>query len=193
MAGNVGTLTPHGPHVGAPLLLGEPGLSVRIIVRACPSPARSQRWMQRCPPRGFWGLPIEARLIYEASGASRVVLRHGGVYLVPFLYEGKLRLSIARSSGLLNCALQQPAPAANKRSKGSRTSPHRAAAAPMRPTAPPPPAPAAPSPLGGPASSARCPPTLRSPPRPRGAANRAGERVTPLFLLEPPGPVAQRT
>ena len=35
--------------------------------------------------------------------------------------------------------------------------------------------------------------TLRSPPRPRGAANRAGERVTPLFLLEPPGPVAQRT
>ena len=69
MAGRVGTLTPHGPHVGAPLLLGEPGLSVRIIVRACPSPARSQRWMQRCPPRGFWGLPIEARLIYEASGA----------------------------------------------------------------------------------------------------------------------------
>ena len=35
--------------------------------------------------------------------------------------------------------------------------------------------------------------TLRSPPRPRGGANRAGERVTPLFLLEPPGPVAQRT
>ena len=35
--------------------------------------------------------------------------------------------------------------------------------------------------------------TPRSPPRPRGAANRAGERVTPLFLLEPPGPVAQRT
>ena len=35
--------------------------------------------------------------------------------------------------------------------------------------------------------------TLRSPPRPRGGANRAGERVPPLFLLEPPGPVAQRT
>ena len=67
------------------MLLGEPGLSVRIIVRACPSPARSQRWMQRCPPRGFWGLPIEARLIYEASGASRVVLRHGEEYLVPLL------------------------------------------------------------------------------------------------------------
>ena len=81
MAGSVGTLTPRGPHVGAPLLLGEPGLSVRIIVRACPSPARSQRWMQRCPPRGFWGLPIEARLIYEASGASRVVLRHEEEYL----------------------------------------------------------------------------------------------------------------
>ena len=35
--------------------------------------------------------------------------------------------------------------------------------------------------------------TLRSPPRPRGGANRAGERAPPLFLLEPPGPVAQRT
>ena len=89
--------------------------------------------------------------------------------------------------------LANAAPAGNQHQQASCTPPRRATAAPIRPTAPPPPAPAAPSPLGGPASSARCPPTLRSPPRPRGAANRAGERVTPLFLLEPPGPVAQRT
>ena len=33
----------------------------------------------------------------------------------------------------------------------------------------------------------------RAPPRPRGGENRAGERVPPLFVLEPTGPAGQRT
>ena len=193
MAGTVGTVTPHGPHVGAPLLLGEPGLSVRIIVRACPSPARSQRWMQRCPPRGFWGLPIEARLIYEASGAGISPSVCRSISGCPFSLTGVGGNAFDTRTHQLLGATPAPALLLSSRGRACRTTPHRAPTAPMRPTAPPPPAPAAPSPLGGPASSARCPPTLRSPPRPRGAANRAGERVTPLFLLEPPGPVAQRT
>ena len=35
--------------------------------------------------------------------------------------------------------------------------------------------------------------TPRAPPRPRGGENRAGERVPPLFVLEPTGPAGQRT
>ena len=132
-------------------------------------------------------------------GLTRVV-RRGGIcawkrsgICVPFFLTGVGGNPSGARAHLLGCPTPAPALALSSRGRACRTSPHRAAAAPMRPTAAPPPAPAAPSPLGGPASSARCPPTLRSPPRPRGAANRAGERVTPLFLLEPPGPVAQRT
>ena len=64
---------------------------------------------------------------------------------MPFLHEGKRCLSEARSSGRATRWGQEPAPAANKHTQASRTSPHRAAAAPMRPTAPPPPPPAPPS------------------------------------------------
>ena len=46
---------------------------------------------------------------------------------------------------------------------------------------------------GGPASRPRWLATPRAPPRPRGGENRAGERVPPLFVLEPTGPVGQRT
>ena len=112
---------------------------------------------------------------------------------VPFFLGSAAHLKSDTRPHLLRTAMRHSALRRARPPPASRTPPHRAPTAPMRPTAPPPPAPAAPSPLGGPASSARCPPTLRSPPRPRGAANRAGERVTPLFLLEPPGPVAQRT
>ena len=112
---------------------------------------------------------------------------------MPFISTGVRDLKRSARPHLLSRLHRHTALRKKKPSTASRTTPHRAPTAPMRLTAAPPPAPAAPSPLGGPASSARCPPTLRSPPRPRGAANRAGERVTPLFLLEPPGPVAQRT
>ena len=55
------------------------------------------------------------------------------------------------------------------------------------------PTPATPTPSGGPASRPRWLATPRPPPRPRGGENRAGERVPPLFVLEPTGPAGQRT
>ena len=149
-----------------------------------------------------------ASLVEAGEGIEEGILRNidlrvespRGAWLssiwVPFYLDpaGQKRRRYARCPDVIHTASNGPrarfsAQAASQPPPTGRYS----TTAPMRPTAAPPPAPAAPSPLGGPASSARCPATLRSPPRPRGAANRAGERVTPLFLLEPPGPVAQRT
>ena len=114
--------------------------------------------------------PVEQRLIYQASGASRVVLRHEEEYLgalLPRPITGDIQEAPALIYQTVCCAippLLAITPVEHLGAPGPP--PHRAPTAPMRPTAPPPPAPAAPSPLGGPASSARCLATLRSPPRP---------------------------
>ena len=100
------------------------------------------RWDQRSPeslPRKSVREYIDVRVEFAEEHCR------GDWYLVPFYLDPVRRLSSARSSGLLHCVLQQPAPAANKHTQASRTSPHRVVTAPIRPTAPPTPPPAPPS------------------------------------------------
>ena len=129
----------------------------------------------------------------EASGAMFFLLRRAIGDWHPFSSSGLGANATSRRNRSSAGRSASPAPPRNSRRQASR-----------RPSPPRAPLPrrrvrrgcADPAPPAGPSGAAgsRQPlGTLRSPPRPRGAANRAGERVTPLFLLEPPGPVAQRT
>ena len=157
----------------------------------------------RCSPArsGRVGLPLPRWLLPEVNSRSyaprlrRVgVLRiAGGAIWYPFFpvaSRGNPADTRGRTTSLRSVV---PAPVRSSRGQASR-----------RPSPPRAPLPrrrvrrgcADPAPPAGPsgaAGSGHPLGTLRSPPRPRGGANRAGERVTPLFLLEPPGPVAQRT
>ena len=90
---------------------------------------------------------------------------------------------------------EEPSPGPSCESAHARKSAHPGLGrhSPHARTAAPGPAPATPTPSGGPASWPRWLATPRAPPRPRGGENRAGERVPPLFVLEPTGPAGQRT
>ena len=129
----------------------------------------------RCSPArsGRVGLPLPRWLLPEVNSRSYAPrLRRVGVLRIevgtrcPFYLDGAgaKMFRYARCHDVIHTAA--PAPARYLGHRARRSPPPSPAAAPMRPTAPPPPAPAAPSPLGGPVSSARCPPTPRSPPRP---------------------------
>ena len=144
--------------------------------RAGPAKAVGRYWVAGFPPAR--GIASRALYLLAKTGQRRIG-------------AGGLKTPMAHASAVDDST--SPGPSCDlteSRNSGppvpSRHSPHARSAAPG-------PAPATPTPSGGPASWPRWLATPRAPPRPRGGENRAGERVPPLFVLEPTGPAGQRT